>query len=45
MIPEMDAFRWAAPLELSQYASKSLTRLFETTLSLTDLHGSLQGRP
>ena len=41
MIPEMDAFRWAAPDEVERYASRSLTRLFETTLSLTDLHRTL----
>lgn len=41
MIPEMDAFRWVTPLELPQYASKSLTRLFETALSLAELHRSL----
>lgn len=41
MIPEMDAFRWAAPDEIEHYASRSLTRLFQTTLLLTDLHRSL----
>ncbi|MEA3118927.1 MAG: hypothetical protein QOI13_2197 [Paraburkholderia sp.] len=41
MIPEMDAFRWATPSELPQYASRSLTRLFEATLSLAELHRSL----
>lgn len=41
MIPEMDAFRWATPSELPQYASRSLTRLFETTLLLAELHRSL----
>ena len=41
MIPEMDAFRWAAPDEVEHYASRSLTRLFQTTLSLAELHQSL----
>jgi 8-oxo-dGTP pyrophosphatase MutT (NUDIX family) len=41
MIPEMDAFRWSAPDEVEQYASRSLTRLFQTTLSLADLHQML----
>lgn len=41
MIPEMDAFRWAAPDDVEHYASRSLTRLFQTTLSLTDLHRAL----
>ncbi|MBN3757282.1 NUDIX hydrolase [Paraburkholderia sp. Tr-20389] len=41
MIPEMDAFRWAAPDEVERYASRSLTRLFQTTLSLAELHRSL----
>ncbi len=41
MIPEMDAFRWAAPHEVEHYASRSLTRLFQTTLSLADLHATL----
>jgi predicted NUDIX family NTP pyrophosphohydrolase len=43
MIPEMDAFRWAAPHEVGQYASRSLTRLFQTTLSLAELHRTLDG--
>jgi hypothetical protein len=38
MIPEMDAFRWAAPDDVEHYASRSLTRLFQTTLSLAELH-------
>ncbi|ACC70094.1 NUDIX hydrolase [Paraburkholderia phymatum] len=38
MIPEMDAFRWAAPDEVEHYASRSLARLFQTTLSLAELH-------
>lgn len=42
MIPEMDAFRWAAPDEVEHYASRSLTRLFQTTLSLAELHQSLE---
>jgi predicted NUDIX family NTP pyrophosphohydrolase len=41
MIPEMDAFRWAAPDEVEHYASRSLTRLFQTTLSLAELHRTL----
>ncbi|PQV52936.1 NUDIX hydrolase [Paraburkholderia sp. BL21I4N1] len=41
LIPEMDAYRWAAPHEVERYASRSLTRLFQTTLSLADLHRSL----
>ena len=41
MIPEMDAFRWAAPDDVEHYASRSLTRLFQTTLSLADLHRTL----
>ena len=41
MIPEMDAFRWAAPDDVEHYASRSLTRLFQTTLSLAELHRAL----
>jgi 8-oxo-dGTP pyrophosphatase MutT (NUDIX family) len=41
LIPEMDAYRWAAPNEVDQYASRSLTRLFQTTLSLAQLHQGL----
>jgi 8-oxo-dGTP pyrophosphatase MutT (NUDIX family) len=41
MIPEMDAFRWVQPEEVEQYASRSLFRLFQTTLSLAELHQSL----
>jgi 8-oxo-dGTP pyrophosphatase MutT (NUDIX family) len=41
MIPEMDAFRWSTPDEVEQYASRSLTRLFQTTLSLAELHRTL----
>ncbi|HWT38959.1 MAG TPA: NUDIX hydrolase [Paraburkholderia sp.] len=41
MIPEMDAFRWASPDEVEHYASRSLTRLFQTTLLLAELHHSL----
>ncbi|WP_206952675.1 NUDIX hydrolase [Trinickia acidisoli] len=40
-IPEMDAFRWAAPDAVGRYASGSLARLFATTLSLTELHRTL----
>ncbi len=38
LIPEMDAYRWSTPDEIEHYASRSLTRLFQTTLSLTQLH-------
>ncbi|TKC80414.1 NUDIX hydrolase [Trinickia terrae] len=41
MIPEMDAFRWVEPGEVGHYASRSLNRLFQTTLSLAELHRSL----
>jgi hypothetical protein len=41
MIPEMDAFRWVTPRELPTYASRSLARLFEASLSLADLHRTL----
>ena len=41
MIPEMDAYRWVAPVEVDQYASRSLARLFQTTLSRTELHQTL----
>lgn len=41
MIPEMDAFRWVAPAAVGRFASRSLTRLFETALSLTGLHRAL----
>lgn len=41
LIPEMDAYRWTAPDEVDKYASRSLARLFHTTLSLTELHRSL----
>ncbi|WP_206999804.1 NUDIX hydrolase [Trinickia mobilis] len=41
MIPEMDAFRWVEPAEVGRYASRSLFRLFQTTLSLVELHRSL----
>jgi predicted NUDIX family NTP pyrophosphohydrolase len=41
MIPEMDAYRWCRPDEVEQYASRSLTRLFHSTLSLVQLHQSL----
>ncbi|MCF7697439.1 NUDIX hydrolase [Mycetohabitans sp. B2] len=43
MIPEMDAFRWVQPTEVSRYTSASLTRLFETKLSLPALHRQLSG--
>ncbi|WP_233831298.1 NUDIX hydrolase [Paraburkholderia sp. ZP32-5] len=38
LIPEMDDYRWASIDEVPRYASRSLTRLFETTLSLAELH-------
>ena len=41
LIPEMDAYRWAAPDEVERYASRSLARLFQTTLSLAELHRTL----
>jgi len=41
LIPEMDDYRWASIDEIPRYASRSLTRLFETTLSLVELHRSL----
>ncbi|OLL30295.1 NUDIX hydrolase [Burkholderia sp. SRS-W-2-2016] len=41
LIPEMDDYRWASLDEIPRYASRSLTRLFETTLSLAELHRSL----
>ncbi|KVA74493.1 NUDIX hydrolase [Burkholderia ubonensis] len=41
MIPEMDAYRWTAPGDVDAYASRSLARLFRTTLSLADLHRRL----
>lgn len=41
MIPEMDAWRWIAPADVAHYASRSLTRLFDTTLSLAQLHRML----
>lgn len=41
LIPEMDAYRWTEPLEVERFASRSLARLFQTTLSLADLHRTL----
>ncbi|SDE11210.1 NUDIX hydrolase [Paraburkholderia lycopersici] len=41
MIPEMDAWRWTAPAEVDRYASRSLARLFDASLSLADLHRRL----
>ncbi len=41
MIPEMDAYRWVTPIDVDQFASRSLARLFQTTLSLTELHQTL----
>ncbi|WP_186043462.1 NUDIX hydrolase [Burkholderia gladioli] len=42
-IPEMDAFRWVELDEVRQYASRSLAKVFATTLSLADLHRDLPG--
>ncbi|ACR29327.1 NUDIX hydrolase [Burkholderia glumae] len=42
-IPEMDAFRWVAIEEVARYASRGLTRLFSSALSLADLHRQLPG--
>ncbi|MDE1183756.1 NUDIX hydrolase [Paraburkholderia sp.] len=42
MIPEMDAYRWTPLDEIDRYASRSLARLFETSLSLADLHRTLR---
>ncbi|CAD6561012.1 RNA pyrophosphohydrolase [Paraburkholderia hiiakae] len=41
MIPEMDAWRWTLPGEVEGYASRSLARLFNTSLSLVELHRGL----
>ncbi|SAK41327.1 NUDIX hydrolase [Caballeronia ptereochthonis] len=41
MIPEMDAYRWVSPAEVDQFASRSLARLFQTTLLLAELHDTL----
>lgn len=41
LIPEMDAYRWTTIEDIPKYASRSLARLFQTTLSLADLHRSL----
>jgi 8-oxo-dGTP pyrophosphatase MutT (NUDIX family) len=41
MIPEMDAYRWVSPLDVDSFASRSLARLFQTTLSLAELHETL----
>jgi 8-oxo-dGTP pyrophosphatase MutT (NUDIX family) len=41
MIPEMDAYRWVSLPDVDQYASRSLARLFQTTLSLAELHQTL----
>ncbi|MET5116687.1 NUDIX hydrolase, partial [Burkholderia pseudomallei] len=43
MIPEMDAVRWTAPADVDAYASRSLARLFGTTLSLAAVHRTLAG--
>lgn len=41
MIPEMDAYRWVSPADVDTFASRSLARLFQTTLSLVELHERL----
>ncbi|SPB16931.1 NUDIX hydrolase [Caballeronia novacaledonica] len=41
MIPEMDAYRWVSPADVDKFASRSLARLFQTTLSLVELHEML----
>jgi hypothetical protein len=41
MIPEMDAYRWVSAVDVDQYASRSLSKLFQTTLSLPELHQTL----
>lgn len=41
MIPEMDAYRWVSPADVDKFASRSLSRLFQTTLSLAELHETL----
>ncbi|WP_250483849.1 NUDIX hydrolase [Caballeronia sp. GaOx3] len=41
MIPEMDAYRWVSPADVDAFASRSLARLFQTTLSLVELHEML----
>ncbi|RQR27674.1 NUDIX hydrolase [Burkholderia sp. Bp9142] len=41
LIPEMDAYRWTAPADIDAYASRSLARVFRTTLPLADLHRRL----
>ncbi|SAK63549.1 NUDIX hydrolase [Caballeronia hypogeia] len=41
MIPEMDAYRWVSPADVDKFASRSLARLFQTTLSLAELHETL----
>ncbi|KXU85742.1 NUDIX hydrolase [Caballeronia megalochromosomata] len=41
MIPEMDAYRWVRPDDVDTFASRSLARLFQTTLSLAELHEAL----
>jgi 8-oxo-dGTP pyrophosphatase MutT (NUDIX family) len=41
MIPEMDAWRWTAPDQVAHYASRSLARLFQTAISLAQLHRML----
>ncbi|CDY73666.1 NTP pyrophosphohydrolases including oxidative damage repair enzymes [Caballeronia glathei] len=41
MIPEMDAYRWVSHADVDKFASRSLARLFQTTLSLAELHETL----
>ncbi|PMS20404.1 NUDIX hydrolase [Trinickia dabaoshanensis] len=40
-IPEMDGFLWVSPADVGRYASRSLARLFDTTLSLSELDRTL----
>lgn len=41
LIPEMDGFAWIAPSAVADYASGSLTRLFERALPLASLFDRL----
>ncbi|WP_244825700.1 NUDIX hydrolase [Caballeronia sp. TF1N1] len=41
MIPEMDGYRWVSPADVDSFASRSLAKLFQTTLSLAELHDTL----
>lgn len=42
-IPEMDAFRWVEVAAVAEYASRSLAKVFASTLSLAALHRRLPG--